>query len=71
MKKIFDMYVRAHEQSQRSGLGLFILKEAVEKLNGTIEVVSREKEGTSFVVRVPASRSHLSNLNMQEAIPAS
>jgi signal transduction histidine kinase len=52
--KIFDMYVRAHEHSQGSGLGLYIMKEAVDKLGGSIHVESEVSGGTSFKVSLPA-----------------
>lgn len=56
LDKIFDMYVRAHDHSQGSGLGLFILKETVERLGGTFRVESQVRNGSSFVVTLPASR---------------
>ena len=51
--KIFDMFVRADESSQGSGLGLFIVKQYVEKLEGTVSVESKNGEGSTFVVTVP------------------
>jgi len=48
--KIFNMFYRANLQSKGSGLGLFILKEAVIKLNGSVTVESKERKGTTFVI---------------------
>ncbi len=53
LSMIFDMYSRANDQSGGSGLGLFIVKEAVEKLNGSIFVESRTKSGSTFTVELP------------------
>lgn len=50
---IFDRFVKASEQSSGSGLGLYIVKEVLKKLNGTIEVFSVRGKGTCFTVRVP------------------
>jgi signal transduction histidine kinase len=52
-RKIFDMFFRATERSEGAGLGLYIVKETIEKLMGTIEVESKLGEGTSFKIRVP------------------
>lgn len=54
--KIFDMYVRAHETSHGSGLGLYIVKETVEKLGGRIAVASEVASGTSFTITIPMPR---------------
>jgi signal transduction histidine kinase len=51
--KIFTMFYRANEQSDGSGLGLFIVAEAVEKMNGTIKVASKLGEGSTFTVNFP------------------
>jgi PAS domain S-box-containing protein len=50
---IFDMFYRANEKSDGSGIGLYIVKQAVEKLNGTINVKSKKGEGTRFLVTIP------------------
>jgi signal transduction histidine kinase len=57
-EKIFEMFYRGTVKSGGSGLGLFIVKQAVEKINGTIKVQSSPGQGTSFVVSFPASGSN-------------
>ncbi len=51
--KVFKMFFRANADSKGSGLGLYIVKGAVEKLNGTIHVISKLGEGTSFNIQIP------------------
>jgi len=51
--KIFDMFYRASERSGGSGIGLYIVKEVVQKLQGTIEVSSQKYKGSEFIVRLP------------------
>lgn len=53
--KIFNMFYRASKNSEGSGLGLYIVKEMVEKLNGTIEWKSTYGQGTEFKIRIPHS----------------
>jgi signal transduction histidine kinase len=51
--KIFDMFFRATERSEGAGLGLYIVKETIDKLHGTIDVESAPGEGTTFKIRIP------------------
>jgi signal transduction histidine kinase len=51
--KIFDMYARANDQVEGTGLGLYIVKETIEKLGGTISVISKEGKGTTFYILLP------------------
>lgn len=51
--KVFEMFYRASNASTGSGLGLYITKEAVEKLNGQIEITSEVGVGSTFVVSIP------------------
>jgi len=60
--KIFDMFYRGTEQSKGSGLGLFIVKETIDKMKGTIRVDSIEGEGTSFNVKLPLSANNIVRL---------
>jgi signal transduction histidine kinase len=55
--RIFEMYFRANEHSKGNGLGLYIAKKAVEKLHGTIEFISKHKEGSKFIVKLPIMSS--------------
>ena len=50
---IYNMFFRATDESKGAGLGLYIVKETLEKLNGTISVDSTLGAGTTFTVTVP------------------
>jgi len=52
-EKIFQMFYRATQEAEGSGLGLYILKRSVDRLNGTIQIKSTVDVGTTFVVRLP------------------
>ncbi len=47
------MFYRATEKSSGSGLGLFILKETIEKLGGSVNVESVPGNGTEFIIIIP------------------
>ena len=51
--RIFDMFFRATDSVQGSGLGLYILRETVHKLNGEVKVESQVGVGTTFIVVLP------------------
>ncbi len=51
--KVFDMFFRASSDSKGSGLGLYIVKEIVTKLGGTILLQSELKKGSTFRVEIP------------------
>lgn len=53
LKKIFDMFYRATEKSQGSGLGMYIVKQAIDKLKGDIRVKSTFGKGTTIKIVVP------------------
>ncbi|HTH57089.1 MAG TPA: ATP-binding protein [Cyclobacteriaceae bacterium] len=52
-EKIFDMFFRANERAQGSGLGLYILKETLSRLNGTVKVESVLGQGSKFIIGLP------------------
>ena len=52
--KVFNMYFRGHYLSRGSGLGLYIVKEAVDMLGGSIEIQSKEMEGTTVTLTLPS-----------------
>jgi PAS domain S-box-containing protein len=47
-QKIFDMFFRLCGKKNGSGIGLYIVKETVQILKGTIQVHSEEGKGTTF-----------------------
>lgn len=51
--RIFDMFFVTQHDQKGSGLGLYITKETVSKLQGTITVKSEKGKGTSFIVALP------------------
>lgn len=53
LEHIFEMFYRASEQSEGSGLGLYIVKNAVDKLGGVVMVNSQLDQGTSFKIVLP------------------
>jgi PAS domain S-box-containing protein len=53
LPKIFEMFFRASRSGKGSGIGLYIVKEAIEKLKGRISASSILGEGTEFVVTIP------------------
>lgn len=51
--KIFNMFYRASENSEGSGLGLYIVKETLAKLAGKISVESQPGNGSIFTLSLP------------------
>lgn len=51
--QIFDMFFRATERSEGSGLGLYLVKQTVAKLEGEIIIESEQGKGTTFKVYIP------------------
>jgi len=51
--RIFDMFFRGSKRSKGSGIGLYIVKEALDKLGGEVELQSQEGKGSSFCITLP------------------
>ena len=51
--KIFDMFFRASVQSHGTGLGLYIVKDAIDKLKGNLELESEPGVGSVFTISLP------------------
>jgi signal transduction histidine kinase len=54
-EKIYDMFFRANDKADGSGLGLYILKRAVERLQGKVTLKSKLGKGASFTVCIKES----------------
>jgi signal transduction histidine kinase len=64
LPKIFTMFYRATEKKAGDGLGLYIVKEMLERLNATVAVTSKLNEGTEFTLTIP---NGVENFNLQGA----
>jgi PAS domain S-box-containing protein len=53
LNRIFEMFFRATEKSEGSGLGMYIVKQAVEKLGGKINMESEYGTGTTIRMVLP------------------
>ena len=51
--RVFDMFYRANEGSDGSGLGLYIVKQTIDRLGGIIRLQSQPNRGTIFTIEVP------------------
>ena len=51
--KIFEMFYRGSQKSKGNGLGLYLVKKSVQKLQGEIRVESEEGEFTCFTISFP------------------
>lgn len=51
--RVFDMFYRADAHKSGSGIGLYIVKEAVERLRGSVEVQSSAEQGGEFTMHIP------------------
>lgn len=53
LPKVSDMFFRASEKSSGTGLGLYIVKTSIEKLGGTVSIVSELEKGTTVRLFIP------------------
>lgn len=51
--RLFDMFFRASLKSHGSGLGLYIVKNSIEKMHGNVRLKSQVGVGTEFIVELP------------------
>ena len=53
LPKIFNMFFRATEKKEGDGLGLYIVKEMLERLHATVSITSTLGEATDFTLTIP------------------
>jgi signal transduction histidine kinase len=51
--RIFDKHFMVEKNDQSNGLGLFLIKEMVEQMNGEIEAKSKPGQGSTFILKLP------------------
>ena len=50
---IFDMFIRGTSESKGSGLGLYMVRTGLDKINGSITVESKLGKGSRFTITIP------------------
>ena len=55
--RIFEMFFRATQNANGTGLGLYILKRSVDRLKGTVNIKSEVGIGSTFTVKLPQQTS--------------
>ena len=53
IKDVFNMFYRATQKSNGSGMGLYIVKEAITRMGGRIDLESEEGQGTTVRLFIP------------------
>jgi len=56
LDKVYNMFYRATDDKAGSGLGLYIVKEAVSKLQGVIKLTSELGKGTRIEIEIPETK---------------
>lgn len=59
--KVFDMFFRGNNISKGSGLGLYLTKIVVDKLEGKIDLNSEKDKGTTIRVTIPSPEISTTN----------
>ena len=59
LPNICQMFYRGTDDGAGSGLGLYIVKETIDKLQGSVVIESEEGKGTSVTLVIPALSSSL------------
>ncbi|MBX3239153.1 MAG: tetratricopeptide repeat protein [Chitinophagaceae bacterium] len=65
LEDVFNRFYRAANANSRgyegTGVGLALTRELIELHKGSVDIVSREGEGTEVTIQLPLGRSHLSD----------
>lgn len=53
IEQVFQMFFKTAQDASGPGLGLYIVKEALGRMEGVVEVVSTPGKGTEFIIKIP------------------
>lgn len=56
-EKVFGLYQKFHLHKEGKGIGLYLVKSQIETMGGQIEIISTEKQGTTFRIYLNTSNS--------------
>jgi signal transduction histidine kinase len=68
LHKVFEMFYRATSQNTGSGLGLYIVKDAIDKLDGVIKIDSVFGKRTTIQIMIPKRDKQTERDNNQLAV---
>lgn len=75
LKHIFDPFSQEHSDARSvyngTGLGMAIVKKLLDKMGGTIEIESKEGEGSTFRITLPFERAKEEEVEPQKTIQES
>ena len=66
LEKIFEPFFSTKPPGEGTGLGLFVTREIIEKLGGSISVDSDLGHGSRFTVRIPNRHPEMQDTNLVE-----
>jgi signal transduction histidine kinase len=58
---VWELFYQSGHDQQGSGMGLFIVKETVQKLGGSVEIRAQAGQGTTFEIKLPKNGSERQN----------
>jgi len=56
LKNIFEPYFTTKHKSKGTGLGLYMTKNLIDKVNGSIEAISIMNKKTTFIIKLPDNK---------------
>lgn len=56
IEKLFQKFSRIHPEIEGTGLGLWLSRQLVERMGGSIRVLSKKGQGSIFTVRMPIAK---------------
>lgn len=54
-EKLFDKSFQSSSENEGHGMGLYLVKESVNRLKGSIDVHSTKGKGTTFIIHIPCT----------------
>ena len=61
LNRVFELFYRATESAKGSGLGLYIVKDTIDRLGGRINVDSEIGQWTKFTLSFPVNSTSMLN----------